>query len=570
MRRTPLALLLVGTACLSLGCKPGSGTIVDGGSGSGSGSGSGGDEGGETGSEDDTGEPTGDDTGEPPAETLDSLTLSPDGLTVNPGASFALRVTGRWSTGEVTEVEAEVLSEDEDIVRISGSTATAVAAGEVDLVASLGELSDVARVTVTEDLTVVVTVVSALDGSPIEGLKVKLADEDDPVLTAADGTAELLAPAGGGGLNVTAYGADHVPSTVFDTVGREVIVPVRTYASLAPVQVSGDVDLSGVDSGDLGDLIVGFVVPTLALGPGILDPESFTAPDRELELYGFETTAPGNFYAAEAAEDYELLQAAGAVRPWTLAGPIPVGELTSGLEDAGDAVELLLAHVDTLSWTWEDGPNVGAGESLEVDLAPSAALDGTLEVEVPELSTGFFGDEEPLVLAGELLVDGAVLPTGLGMGQGTVTVHEVDGGFGEGQVVLALAQVSGLGSGAAACVTAAPRERALPAFPSTPAVVDFVPEDRTFSLSSDIDSTLVRVTLEGGDGGVRDVYLDGGMQSGTLPDPGFTFGYGRTSWSLVALSPEVGTFEERVAGGTLSLSSAAPDTWASCQVSRDF
>lgn len=566
MRATTARFLLLGTACLALACKSGSGTIVGGGTGSGSG----GESGGETGGEDDTGEPSGDDTGEPPVDSLDSLTLSPDGLTVNPGASFALRVTGRWSSGEVGEVEAEVVTEDEGIVRISGSTATAVAAGEVELTASLGELSDTARVTVTEDLTVRVMVLSAVDGSPLEGLKVKLDDAHDPVTTGADGTAELLAPAGGEGITVTAYGAEHVPSTVFDTVGRQVVLPVRTYASLEPVQVEGEVDLSGVDSGDLGDLIVGFVVPTLALGPGILDPGSFTAPDRELELYGYETSAPGNFYAAEAAEDYELIQAEGAVRPWTLAGPIPVGELTGGLEDAGDAVALLMAHVDTLSWTWEDGPNVGAGDSLDVDLAPATPLDGTVEIEVPELSTGFFGDEEPLVLTGELLTDGAVLPTGLGMGQGTVTVHEVEGGFGEGQVVLALAQVSGLGSGAAACVTAADREGELPGFPSAPAVVDFVPEDRTFSLSADIHSTLVRVTVEGGDGAVRDLYLDGGMQSGTLPDPGFSFGYGKTSWSMLALSPGVGTFEERVAGGTLSLNSAAPDTWASCQVNRDF
>ena len=259
------------------------------------------------------------------------------------------------------------------------------------------------------------------------------------------------------------------------------------------------------------------------------------------------------------------------MRVWTLSGPVGVSELAAGLESTGDAVALLRDNAESLSWTWVDGPNAGAGESLNVALAPDTPLAVGEAVVVPALSEGFFGDEEPLVLVGERLPDGAMVPTGLGVGQGAVAVHEAPGGFGEQGVALALAQVGGLGSGAAACVSAGLRgEAVLPDFPAVPVLADYVPEERAFSLAADDASTWVRVTVEGGDGTLRDLYLDGGSHSGELPNPGFTFGYGKTSWSLLALNPGTGTFEDRVAGGTLSLDEAARDSWTSCRVSRGF
>ncbi len=511
-----------------------------------------------------------DDTGEV-VDAVVGLALYPSEITVHPGASFPLRVVGTRASGLTEDLDVPVLSADDSVVSVATLEASALTEGEVELEVSVDGLSATASVTVVDDSAMSVTVLDAFTGEPVKGLKVKVLDDDDPVYTSLEGEARVPVSAGGEALNVTAYGSGYVPATVMGVVGRDVVIPVRTEASLEPVTVTGDVDITGVPEGGVGDVIVGMAAPALPLGPGVVDPEVLSGPNRTVELFGLEADVPGNLYVRDVAEDYQLEQPAGAVRIWTLSGALPISELTSGLDDVGDAVALLEDHIDGIVWSFVDGPNAGWGEELTVGLAPDTGLDDTVEIEVPELSLGFSGDEQPLVLTGQQFSDGQVVPTGIGVGQGTVEVSELaSADFGDDPVVTVLAQVGGLGSGGASCVSGAPRGETLPDLPNVPEVGSFIAEDKVFSLSSDTDSTLVRVTITGGDRVVRDLYLDGGSHSGDLPDPGFSFGYGQTEWVLMALRPESGTFEDRIARGTLALERGALETWTSCRVARSF
>ena len=526
----------------------------------------------ETGLADDTSEPDPDDTGEPPDDGIVELRLFPDGLVVHPGATFSVRVVGQDAEEAWTDLDLTVSSDDETVVTVVDGVATAIAAGEVALRVSHEELEAEAQISVRDDGAIDVIVVSAVDGSPLQGAKVKLSDDDEAEYTSPEGKVRLPV-SDGGPLAVTAYTDAYVPATIYGTVAREVVVPLRPDEVASEATVVGSVSLDGVESGGAGDLIVGIAIPALVHGPALIDPNALTGPARELEVFGVEATVPGNLYLRDIAEDYVATQEPGPARMWTLAGALPISELTAGLEGSGDALGLVGDHVEDMSWGWGEAAWVDAGESADVDLSPAEALDEVVTVEVPELSLGFSGDESPLVLVGELLSDGAVVPTGLGLGLDTVTVHETGGGFGVARVATAMAQVGGLGEGGATCVSSAPLtdERAeLPPWLDVPEVDSFSPTSKAFALVSDDESSLVRVTIEAGDGGLRDLYVSGGAVEGVLPDPGFSFGYGQTRWTLVGLAPTHGTFEHRVASGELSLEVAARDAWSSCRVFRAF
>ena len=69
---------------------------------------------------------------------------------------------------------------------------------------------------------------------------------------------------------------------------------------------------------------------------------------------------------------------------------------------------------------------------------------------------------------------------------------------------------------------------------------------------------------------MRDLYLDGGDTSGILPEAGLPFGYGRTTWTLVAVNAPEGTFDGFVAAGTLDASALAAEAAAAARLTGRF
>ncbi len=136
---------------------------------------------------------------------------------------------------------------------------------------------------------------------------------------------------------------------------------------------------------------------------------------------------------------------------------------------------------------------------------------------------------------------------------------------------MAIAQVGGLGSGGAVSATMAELDGAtatLPDFQSVPEMVSFDPATHEFELNTDPRSNIVRVLMTGADRSMRMLYMDGGSQSGHLPDYGGAMGYGQVTWAVLGFETASGTFEGFVTSGHLSTAQIAPVSTTSARVTR--
>lgn len=522
---------------------------------------------------DDSGAPDSADSGDSaaPVDVLAALRASPDGLVVHPGASWPLRVVGTQSDGAIEEVEGAWTSSDEAVITVADGRATAVAAGAASLTVQAGGLSDTLEVEVREDGLLTLTVIDATTGGPVPGVTLVI-DEGDRVLDDDDDGVVSTTVDGGGPLAVTAYAKGYVPATILATISRELAVALRTEDSLEAVgaTLTGAVDLSGVPEAGFGELIVGLASPAFQGQPLLVEPDALLSETRTVSVYGIDADLPQNLFVEGVAEDYVAPVQAGETAAWALAGPLPIADVTSGLDGAGDALALLQDHADSLVWGWADGGTLAEGDTVTADLAPALPLDATVAVEVGDLSLGFSGDEDALVLVGEVSGYG-MLVSGFGVGSGTVAVRHAD--VSEDLIAVAVAQVDGLGSGEAMCATTGPVGAAgtvLPALPEVPDLGEFDAATRSFTLSTDARMRFVRVTITGGDGSQRDVYLDGGATSGVLPAAHIPFSYGDTSWALLALETDFETYEAFVASGRLDALTAADGARAASRVSRRY
>lgn len=525
----------------------------------------------ETGAATDTAE-----TGETAAETgetadtgqvsaLVALVAAPDGLVVQSGASWALRLSAQDRDGLWLDVEGDWTSSAPELVSVADGVATALAAGGVELSATVDGLSASASVTVREDGLLSVTLRDAETGALIPSGSAVIGEGDRVLDEDGDGRIQLPVDTGGP-VTVSAYLRGYVPATVWETVGRELVLPLRAEGTVTPESglLAGEVDLSGVPEGDFGDIIVGLAASSLQ-GPVLLvDPDSLLATTRSVSIYGVDADVPENVYLRDIVEDYETPALAGPAAVWTLAGPLPILDLTAGFDETGDVFSLLLDHQDTLAWGWSPGGTVSAGSAVSADLAPYQTLDDRLDAEVGALPLGFSGDEQVLVLVGESLSDEGLVVTGFGLGSERVEVVAapvaIEGSL--GREVVEVAQVGGLGSGGALCAARAWADGdavVLPALPEVPDVSSFDGASRAFVLSSDASASLVHVVITDPSAAVRDLYFDGGAASGILPLAGIPFSYGRTTWTLLALHPDTGTFEGLLGTGALQDAAVAED-----------
>lgn len=521
-----------------------------------------------------TGGETGE-TGAPAEGDWVALRAAPDGLTVNPGATWTLRASAQDETGAWTVVDVVWSSSDDAIVAADAGIASALAVGDATMTATLGDLSASVEVHVQEALELVVRPVDAVTGEALVGASVVL-DDGERVLD-EDGDGSITVPvADGSPAVVTVYLRDYAAATIWGAVGRDLTVPLRATDSLVTATgvIEGTVDFSDIPTSEFDRIRVGMAAPSIH-GPVLLaDLDGLVSEERTLDLYGIETSVPSNLYAASLAEDYALRAEVGATAVWTLAGPLPIADLLSGLDGTSDVFALLQENRDYLVWGWTEGGTVSEEATLDVNLAPGVTLDGSVLVDIGELPSAFSGDEQVLVLSGQQLDDQGLVVTGFGIGQGEVDVASAPVSLpgARGELVVVLAQAGGLGSGGALCATTATVEDGVAspvALPEAP-TLSFAGETRSFSVSTDSMASMVHVAIESSDGTVRDLYLDGGAVSGILPQAGLPFGYGRTTWSLVAVNAEEGTFDGFVATGSLDVEDLASRAAAAARLTGRF
>ncbi len=522
----------------------------------------------------------GTDTGETPTEAqVVGVQVWPAAMVTGPETSWTMRLVASWEDGRVADSAASWTSADPAVVSLDAAgLATALAAGSTSLQGCVGEICASVPVEVRDDGLQTVRVVARESGLALEGVRVKLGQDGEEVLTDADGIASLtLAEAGP--QTVSAWARERVPLTAVGVVQREIVLSLRDQGelSVASSSIEGPVDLDGVPRGGAGDLKMGVAAPSLSAGPLLLLPSQLVATDRTLTLYGLEAEVPRNVYIRDVAEDWAVPAQAGTTAIWTLAAPLPISEVTSSLAGVTDVIGLMLEDLDRLVWGWHAGVTVEAGESGSASLAPATELTGSLRVDAGSLPVGFRGDEEMLVMLGELLDPGGFLPVGVGVGRGEVEISyaEVSISASTGQAVAVAAQVGGIGSGKGngLCASWAPatgESQLLPSLQLAPAVHLFEASTRAFTVETDPRSRFVLIGIDGGEEGKhRELLLDGGRVEGTLPHLGDSFGYGSTTWNLVGLETAEGTVHDQHRLGWTDLGALARESWTSASLEID-
>lgn len=499
-----------------------------------------------------------------------ALALYPSSMVVAPEATWSTRLFVTWDDGSETEGDAEWSSTDEAVVTVDAAgIVTAVAAGSAEIQASRDGVMTSVPVEVRDDGLITVTVVDAESGAAHVGAHVRVGTGDSYVETDESGMAQLKWTESGP-FTVTAWDRLRVPMTIVGAVGRELIIPMTSTDDIAPDygSLSGSVDLSDVPSGGGGDLKVGFAAPTMIQTPLIIKEELLLGPPRQVEIYGVETSIPANVFIRNSAEDYEVPAPPGTTGAWAVSAPIFIGDVTSGLAGATDALSVMLEDLDKVAWGWNEGATLAPGQSATAPLAPSVALTEVMTVDAGGLPVGFSGDEDIMVLLGEMLPSHGFAPVGIGIGtfEVDVSVADVSLAGSTGRYAAAIAQVGGLGSGSGAgiCTSWGPADGGdvvLPELQQVPALHSF--DEPTMVLNSETDgrARFVHILVDGRTKGKwHEIVMDGGAVNTVLPRLSGPFGWRMSRWQMMAFETRRGTFHDLVRDGWPSDAEIASDS----------
>jgi hypothetical protein len=510
------------------------------------------------------------DTGDPVEPTISELHLYPDQLVVFPGAEYDLRLVAVDDDGVRSEVacdDAEYWSDDEAVATVDPTLAlaTAISEGSTTLWASFGGLEASIELEVIPPGTAEITVVDADTWLPLE---LPFGSTPDGIRVTGEATGLVQVPVEDAGpTTLTAWADDYVPVSIMGTVNRRLVVPVRSQASAnaAGVTVSGGVDFTSVPEGEFTDVMVGLTAATIQDHPLCFDLGDLVAEDRTVSIWGVDVDLPGNLFVGTYVETWQGLAESGDFGVWSLAGSVPIADITAGLNGDAAVIDLLVDNLAAFVHGWSPGWVGVDGDVLDIPVAPALELTEPVVVEVPPLSLGFSGDEEPLVLVFDQADDTTHAVVGLGQGTGTVAASRVPMGTISPTCdswALAMAQVDGLGSGYGMALSVAQVEAGaavLPEFQVVPTLDAFSGETKEFALESDPRATLVRVVFEGGGGQLWDLYFPSGPQSGSLTKPqGYSISWGSTQWTLSAVELYGDTFEGLISRGAITDTELAP------------
>jgi hypothetical protein len=500
-----------------------------------------------------------------------ALDVYPASLVVNPGATLRLRVVATEADGTRGDVTAETFASDDDTIATvdADGNVTALAAGTVTLRVGYGGLEGDVTLDVRDDLVATVTVIDAETGAPIPDARVALPFTDS-IRTDASGVA-LLPVTDGGPLTFTAWVDDTWnATTVTGVVGRTITVPIwPRMHDRRDAQVHGTVDYTNVDDAGFGELVAGFAGTSIQGALAATKLEDLFAENRTVSVFGVDADIPSNLFLEGTVDDFTAQALAGPVAAWGIAGPMPIDEATASLNGSGEAMALLVDHLDDMSWGVTTGLTASYDAAAETTLAPAGRFDDDLVLDLPALPTGFNGTEQLFVVVADERAGEGYVPTGLGIGSGTCAVQRVvDGSVPDslGTSVLAFAQVGGIGSGGATSTSVGHEgpdgEIVFAELQPVPTVDAYDAASRALTATVDPAADFVRIRLEDPHERIHDV-LAPASWSGTLPRAVTDFMMNRATIEVTAVSTEDGAYESWLAAGVVE-----PDQMTALSVAR--
>lgn len=500
---------------------------------------------------------------------LAGLAAFPRSMVVNPGATYQLEVLATETSGdEHAYLGASFASMDEAVATVDATgLVTAVAAGSARIVVSAEGVETGVDIEVRDDMVATVTVLDGSTGAPVEGATVRSASGD--FTTDASGVA-LVTVADAGAITLTAWvDEDHHAVSLVGTVGRQFTIPLDPLADDVPTaEIHGTVDFSDVPDAEAGQMVMGLACATVQGAFGLLDIEDLLAENRAISVYGVDVDVPSNLFAEGYADDFYAMAWPGQAGVWGMSGPIDIGEVTAGLNGTGDALALLVSHLDDMVWGKRLGLTGVAGATTETDFAPATEFDDTLNAALPTLPAGFDGTEQMFLMSADEVPGEGWVVTGLGMGAGVAEVQRVSPGTVAGAIqsaVYAYAQVGGLGSGGGASVAVGTDDGGLVTFPDmhdVPVVDLWDAGTRTLTFTVDPDADITRASLIDDKGRTHDVYVNGSW-SGVVDKSIEEFQRGKASVRVETFGGVRGNFEHWLSQSTFEPDNHEPSTRAS-------
>lgn len=506
----------------------------------------------------DTGE-TGGDTGTAPAFL--ALDVYPAAITVGVGAAWSERAVATAADGTRADAVGVTWTVDDPTIASvdSAGAITALAVGSTTVHATLDGLDTPVAVEVRDDNLLQVMVYDAATGLPIDQARVKT----DAGSARTDATGLASVPVTDGApATVTAYVDDTYGAVTYAQVtARSVAVYLEPRDSTgADADLQGTMDLSAVPDPAWNEVGVGIVVPSFARALAMLTVDDVFGPDRDVTVFGVTVALPANLVVEGTVEDYTTDCWPGAVGNWGFAGPLKVSDVSSGVSNTADSLNLLIANLSGMVWGYNTGATAVADTAATLDLAPSAAFTDTVNVTLPALSLGFRGDESFLVFTADDHVDDGWIMTGLGQGTTSAVVSTVAPGSvtdSIGSGVIALAEVGGTGTGGATSAAfadvAADGSVTLPDLQDVAVVDVWDPASSTIGVTTDADADFVRVRFTDTRHRIHDLYVPPGAYSGALPTAVSGFGNANATIEVTAVQTADGLYDDWLASGAVDM-----------------
>ncbi len=431
----------------------------------------------------------------PPADPVVTLLVSPPDATIDMSSTLTYTAKGWYESGGAADLSGiEWISSAPDVATIDATgVVKPVAPGTTTIRASLGYVSsDPVPLEIFEDGRLIVKVVDAETGQPVEGARVYLGvDSSTPVLTGADGEAEITGDFSGR-QTVTSYHPDYHWVTLTKVLNRRIVIPARSQANSLQGTLTGTADFSNLGSLDRGQVRIGMVTRSFIESPLTLDTSTLIGDYRQVDVCGalldlpsnIAGELPANCASSESLETWAVPGPTGTYDLYMLAGDLP---LTTVLRWAANPtiftnlglLMMDIPNLDQFAYDQAQGldivaPDINAGTVMTPDGSTSSAL----QVEVPSLPSGIVGNYPPTVIALLDLGGGGMLPIGVAGTEGNTTASVYHGPSFDGQLLSAVILAAEKGVGAEGAYSVVMGSQATPGETIvTPEFMDLLYED---------------------------------------------------------------------------------------------
>jgi hypothetical protein len=457
---------------------------------------------------------------------LQAIELYPARIFVEPGAELTMRAVGVYSDGHREGLpELELICGDAAL-SVDGLTVSALQAGSVVVSAVLNGVVGESFIEIEDTQTLHLQIISQ-DGQGIAEARVIW--QGEKLIADENGTISLPTDTGGP-VSFTAFAqdADFVPQTVYGVVSRRLYVTLsHVDGILPPAQLSGTVDFSELDKADPDELRLSLSGTALGGSPVLVSELDLIRPNRTVTIFGAEVDLPENLAIDEHAPEIALASTQEQTQVWTIAGTLPISDLSSGVDNFGQVGALLEAWEPTMRL--DESAKVASGGSLAI--TPSGLAEDQVWVTLPDAA------ESSLVLLYGASESGWLLQ-GLATGSGQVRIPSPQ--TSQDQVVVAWREQGGAGSGSGRSMTMAPvvsGEAELPEWVQVPVHGGLSASTGEFTLSTDPEAVYVRAFVQSANGGLREVIMPPGEYAASLAgDPAMSLG--KTQWDVRVIHAE--------------------------------